>query len=364
MALLNPSDFREIVSGRDRGFKAAAWRALFAAIEPFYSAAVRYRNWRYDTGRSAIARVEVPVVSVGNLTLGGTGKTPMVEWLARWFLDRGVRVVLVSRGYGAVEGHTNDEAKELQEKLPEVPHLQNPERRLAAREAIDRFGAQLILLDDAFQHRRLARDLDIVLVDALDPFGCEHVFPRGMLREPLTGFARAHVIALSRADAVDALTRKRIRDRIGQYNASALWLELSHAPRALRSAGGMQMPLEKLAHQRLLAFCGIGNPAGFRHALESCGYSVVAFREFPDHHHYGAADLEELARLAETSGAEAIVCTHKDLVKIPQAVMDVRPVWALEIGLQVLGGADDLQRRLEVLAAQAQASVGKPPVEL
>lgn len=364
MALLNPSDFREIVSGRDRGFKAAAWRALFAAIEPLYAAAVRYRNWRYDTGRSAIARVEVPVISVGNLTLGGTGKTPMVEWLARWFLDRGIRVVLVSRGYGAVEGQTNDEAKELQDKLPEVPHLQNPERRVAAREAIDRLGAQLILLDDGFQHRRLARDLDIVLVDALDPFGCGHVFPRGMLREPLTGFARAQVIALSRADAVDAQARQRIRDRIRQYNPSAVWLELSHAPRALRSAGGTQVPLEKLAQQRLLAFCGIGNPAGFRHALESCGYTLVAFREFPDHHQYGSADREELASLAQASGAESLVCTHKDLVKIPQAAIDARPIWALEIGLQVLGGADDLQSRLEVLAAQAHASVGKPPAEL
>lgn len=354
--MIDPTEFREIVSGRRRGIKAAAWRGLFSAIEPFYSAAVRYRNWRYDTGRVVMARVEVPIVSVGNLTLGGTGKTPMVEWLARWFLDRGVRVVLVSRGYGAADGRANDEAKELHDKLPDVPHLQNPERRLAAREAIDRFGAQLILLDDGFQHRRLARDLDIVLVDALDPFGCEYVFPRGMLREPLAGFARAHVIALSRADAVDEATRRAIQARVQSINPTAIWLELSHAPRALRDSIGEHAPLDQLTNKRLLAFCGIGNPAGFRHALDSCGYHLAGFREFSDHHAYNTADLTQIDREAEVLAADALVCTHKDLVKIAQPTIGPRSLWALEIGLEILAGRAEIAKKLDVLARQALES--------
>ena len=355
--MLSPSEFREIISGRRRGIGASLWRGLFSAIEPVYSAAVRYRNWRFNTGRTPITRVEVPVVSVGNLTLGGTGKTPMVEWLARWFLDRGVRVAIVSRGYGAGQGQENDEAKELHQKLPAVPHLLSPERAVGAREAIDRHGAQLIILDDGFQHRRLARNLDIVLVDAMEPFGFERVFPRGTLREPLAGFARAQVIALSRSDAVDEESRQALHDRVREHNPGAAWLELSHQPRGLRTGDGARMPLDHLLGKRLLAFCGIGNPAGFRHALLSCGYEVVDFREFPDHHAYRPADLTNLANWAEQAKADALICTHKDLVKLGQPSGGSRPTWALEIGLAISNGQADFETQLSVLASRA---LGRP----
>jgi tetraacyldisaccharide 4'-kinase len=314
---------------------------------------VRHRNRRFDAG-IGVERVEVPVISVGNLTLGGTGKTPMVEWLARWYEQRGVRVALVSRGYRAADGLQNDEAKELAEKLPGVPHVQNPKRVPGAREAIERHGAQLIVLDDGFQHRRLARDLDIVLVDALEPFGFERVFPRGMLREPLEGFVRAHVIALSRSDAVEAPARRAIHDRIRQYNPEALWLELVHQPRALRSGAGEIKPLEALAGRRLLAFCGIGNPAGFQHALDSCGYDVREFRAFPDHHAYTASDVEAMARTAARAKADAIICTHKDLVKVaalPGAGRALgQPLWALEVGMRIAAGQTEFEARLAMLA--------------
>ncbi|MFM7073908.1 MAG: tetraacyldisaccharide 4'-kinase, partial [Planctomycetota bacterium] len=168
-----------------RGFIAVLLRGVFGLAERPYAWAVAARNRSYDSGRSPINRVDVPVVSVGNLSVGGTGKTPLVAWLAQWFLERGVRVVLVSRGYGAAAGETNDEARELAIRLPNVPHLQNRYRHAAAQRAIEQHDAQLILLDDAFQHRRLHRDLDIVLLDGLDPFGGERLLPRGLLREPL-----------------------------------------------------------------------------------------------------------------------------------------------------------------------------------
>ena len=131
----------------------------------------------------------MPVISVGNITTGGTGKTPMVAWLARWFRNQDVRVALVSRGYRAEAEGQNDEARELATLLPDVPHLQNPDRVAAARIAIDELETQLIILDDGFQHRRIHRDLEIVLIDALQPFGFGHVLPRGLLREPLRGLA-------------------------------------------------------------------------------------------------------------------------------------------------------------------------------
>ena len=134
----------------------------------------------------------------------------MVRWLAQWFHNRGVRVAVVSRGYGAKVGNANDEALELRRLLPDVPHLENPDRVAAAREAVATLGCQAILLDDGFQHRRIARDLDIVLLDALAPFGFGHVFPRGTLREPLAGLRRADAVVLSRADLLDSSEREEI----------------------------------------------------------------------------------------------------------------------------------------------------------
>ena len=126
--MFGPSEFRALVSGQKRGVGAAFLRAAFRVLEVPYTAAVRWRNRRYDSGRAPVTRVDAPVVSVGNLTLGGTGKTPTVEWLARWFADRGVRVGLVSRGYGATSGRVNDEALELARNLPDVPHVQDADR--------------------------------------------------------------------------------------------------------------------------------------------------------------------------------------------------------------------------------------------
>ena len=180
--MLNPSEFRDLVSGRRRGIGASVLRAALRVAEVPYGLAMLWRNRRYDRDLARTHRVEVPVVSVGNLTLGGTGKTPMVEWIARHLRAQNVRVTLISRGYGAEAGAANDEALELEQKLPDVPHLQNPDRVAAARTAVDKLDCQLILLDDGFQHRRLGRDLDIVLLDALEPFGFGHVFPGGMLR--------------------------------------------------------------------------------------------------------------------------------------------------------------------------------------
>jgi tetraacyldisaccharide 4'-kinase len=194
-----------------------------------------------------------------------------------------VRVALISRGYGAANGSRNDEALELAEKLPRVPHLQNADRVVAARVAVQELGCQAIVLDDGFQHRRLRRDLDIVLMDALDAWGGGRVFPRGLLREPLSGLGRAHIVCLSRADLVDGDQRRAIRDRVQRLAPRADWVEAEHAPLVLRAATGIEVQPSTLAGVRVAAFCGIGNPPAFRRTLENLGYEVAAFREFPDH---------------------------------------------------------------------------------
>jgi tetraacyldisaccharide 4'-kinase len=329
-------------------------RGALRVAETPYKWAVRWRNRSYDRGRRPIEHVSVPVISVGNLTLGGTGKTPMIEWLACWFRGRGVRVTVISRGYGAEAGSRNDEALELEQKLPNVPHVQNPDRVAAARMAIEEFECQLILLDDAFQHRRIHRDLDIVLLDALEPFGFGYVFPRGTLREPIAGLRRADVVALSRANFASANERERIKATVIRHAPSALWVECNHAPRGLQAASGGTAELSALVGKPVAAFCGIGNPAGFRRTLEECGLNVAAFREFPDHFAYRRADVESLATWGSKLDIEAVLCTQKDLVKLGVDRLGHRPLWAVTIGLEIATGCREFEARLETITTMIQ----------
>jgi tetraacyldisaccharide 4'-kinase len=345
--MIDPNEFRSLVSGRRRGIAASAARCLLRAAEVPYTLAVNWRNRQFDHDASKTHRVSVPVVSVGNLTLGGTGKTPMVKWLARWFRDRGVRVAIVSRGYGASTGRQNDEALELAKALPDVPHVQNPDRVAAAARALREFDAQLIVLDDGFQHRRLARNLDIVLLDALEPFGFDHVFPRGTLREPILGLQRAHVVCLSRADVISASERDAIRSRVAQLAPHIVWCEIIHAASGLVNSAGETKPLSSLAAQRVAAFCGIGNPLGFQHTLTSTGCEIAAWRAFSDHHPYSAPDLAALTAMATGAKASLAICTQKDLVKVSQTTLGDVPLWAVTIEMRFQAGQNEFEKALE-----------------
>jgi tetraacyldisaccharide 4'-kinase len=353
--MFGPAEFRELVSGRRNGLAGAAMRGVLRAGEVPYSLAVRWRNRRYDTSRAAVHRAGVPVISVGNLTLGGTGKTPMVKWLSRWWRQKSVRVAIVSRGYRAAAGQQNDEALELRQSLPDVPHVQGRDRVAAARRARDEFHSELIVLDDGFQHRRLGRDLDIVLLDALEPFGFDHIFPRGTLREPVSGLRRAQAVCLSRADAVSADEREAIRRRVAAVAPQAVWCEAAHAAAALVNAAGKQQPIGAFAGRRVAAFCGIGNPAGFRHTLSAIGCEVAAWRAFADHHAYSPADLDSLSALAGDSRADALVCTEKDLVKLDRTNLGGRPLWAVAIEMQFLAGQDAVEELLARAGPQQKA---------
>ncbi|MDX1964304.1 MAG: tetraacyldisaccharide 4'-kinase [Pirellulales bacterium] len=373
--MLDPQEFQNIISGRRRGWGGTLWRTGFALAEWPYAIAMRLRNLAYDLGVSRISRVEVPVISVGNLTLGGTGKTPCVAWLARWFRERNVRVAIISRGYGAGGDSRNDEARELEEQLPDVPHLQNPDRVAAALLAIEEFGTQLLILDDAYQHRRIARDLNLLIVDATDPYGSRHVFPRGMLREPLSGASRAQAILLTKADQVPAETRKNIARHYQALAPHAIWCETRHQPLRLLRADGQTADLKLLNNQSVGAICAIGNPAAFRQTLIDCHAHVRDMRIFPDHHRYTRADVEslgdwasqldlgtagqgthEMLGIAGPASSGTLVCTHKDLVKLGMTELGGKPLWALAIGLEFLSGEEELLRLLEPLVERITAS--------
>jgi tetraacyldisaccharide 4'-kinase len=347
--------FRDLVSGRRKGLAAQSLLALLAAAEPPYAWAVRRRNTRFDLDPAATVRVPAPVVSVGNLTVGGTGKTPFVAWLAQWFRGQGVAVTLISRGYGARPGLPNDEALELAARLRGVPHLQNPDRVAAARQALAAEPRQVLVLDDAFQHRRLARDLDIVLLDALAPFGFGRLLPRGLLREPVESLARAQVIALSRSDALAPDERQAIEHRVQQLAPRAAWLEVVHRPTQLVAASGQTRAPAELAGLPVAAFCGIGNPEGFRHSLAACGFVVSDLWPLPDHCPYSPFHLRQLARwLDQQPQVKHVVCTRKDLVKLDRDELAGRQLWALDIELEITRGAGELIALLAPLAQRAQ----------
>jgi len=343
---LNATTYQDLISGKRHGLSAAALRAFLGLVEVPYRWAVAHRNRQFDSKRREIVQVEVPVISVGNLTLGGTGKSPFVAWIARFLREQGIRVTIVSRGYGVSAGSRNDEALELEQRLPDVPHVQNRDRVAAARVAIDELDCQAIVLDDGFQHRRLARDLDIVLLDACEPFGWNHLVPRGYLREPPANLARAQVVALSRADVVDSERRRQIHAEAQRLAPAALWIETRHAPEYWLSASGREMPLGELQGKRVAALAGIGNPAGFKHTLATSGLEVVEFREFPDHHPYAREDVQSLITWADNLDVEAIVCTHKDLVKLGVDRLGRRPLWALVVGLEILSGQSEFAAKL------------------
>jgi tetraacyldisaccharide 4'-kinase len=356
MSLLPDAEtFRRLVDGTTRGPAATAARTVLSAASAPYRLAVAARTLAYDHRWLRISSAPVPVVSVGNLTLGGTGKSPLVGWLARTLSDAGRRPAIVSRGYAARGGtclarsRASDEGREFALTLPHVPHLAHPLRLRAALEAAACHAADVVVLDDGFQHRRLARDLEIVAVDATDPLGGGRLFPRGLLREPVGALRRADCIVLTRCDRVDPNESSRIRTELERSCgglAGVTWVESCHAPAGLRSVDGTLLQPSFLEGRRVLAVCGIGNPRQFRRGLEDLGAVVADHLEFADHHPYRPADAAAMLRRAVDSRSELIVTTLKDLVKIDPAAIIGVPLLALEVRLRILSGEDDLRGRL------------------
>lgn len=327
----------EIVSGRRSGAVASICRVGLSMLTPFYAAAIQLRNRSFDRRWRQTSGVAAKVISIGNLTAGGTGKTPTVAWVVRTLERIGVTPAIISRGYGG-RGGVNDEKLVLDQLVPGVSHLLNPNRVAAAQELMSRAESdrpQAIVLDDAFQHRQIARDLDLVLIDCLNPWGFGYLLPRGLLREPLQSLERASCVLLTRCDQVDEGTRQRIQEAIRRWTSVPILMS-SFQPTRLINAGGNGRPIDDLQKRHVAAFCGIGNPMGFRRTLTSFGVAIPdeRFRVYPDHHLYQQDELQEIGRWARSVHAECLVATQKDLVKIPHLSLNDIPLWAVEIALK------------------------------
>jgi tetraacyldisaccharide 4'-kinase len=352
--MLSAEAYRALVRGETRGLWPSLQRLGLWAVSVPYRWATRLRNGLYDGGWKRIHRAKIPVVSVGNLTLGGTGKTPCVEYVARHYRELDLRVAILSRGYGSRVSR-NDEALVLQENLPDVPHLQGGDRVALAQRAVQELESEVLVLDDGFQHRRLARDLDLVLVDATEPWGQGYLFPRGLLRETPRGLRRAGVVVLTRCDLVEDSVRRCLRQRIGRFAPNAPVVETSHRPVELVNSK-RKAPLELLRQRPLAAFCGIGNPEAFRVTLTRLGGQVRAFRTYPDHHAYTRTDVEDLCAWARQQEDGLVVTTQKDLVKLRLAQLGDQDLWALRIRFTVEAGQDVLERRLREVVSGSRVS--------
>jgi tetraacyldisaccharide 4'-kinase len=277
-----------------------------------------------------------------------------VEYIARYYREHDVRVAILSRGYGTESG-PNDEALVLEENLPDVPHLQGPDRVALAQAAMDELETELLVLDDGFQHRRLARDLDIVLIDATAPWGHGYLLPRGLLREPVSSLQRASVILLTRCDQVEPTAKSELARFIHRRAPQVPVVETTHRPLDLCNSEGAVLPLTALKSSQVAAFCGLGNPRAFHRTLTDIGATLSAFRTYPDHHAYTRADVDDLHDWTRSLPQESlIVTTQKDLVKLRLSALGDCSLWSLRIRLHVEAGEDVLMRKLRSVLAPGE----------
>lgn len=326
-------------------------RVLLMPLAGVYGAAIAVRNRRFDRPGAAL-RAAVPVISVGNLTTGGTGKTPFVAMLVRRLMALGRTPAILTRGYGATAGQRADEVAEHEETLA-VPVIVNPDRVAGAATATGEHGADCLVLDDGFQHRRLARDLDIVLIDALDPWGGGALLPAGRLREPVTSLSRAGLVVMTRANQVPADVLDTIRQRIERTTDAPVATSAVRAEQITFLDGRTAGP-ETLGFHSVLPVCGLGNPGTFLRLVQRWGGHVCAPLRFRDHHRYRASDRRRIAARARRDHADLVLTTRKDWGKLAPLWTEVRADGApelarLDIALEMTDGADTLDRLLSEL---------------
>lgn len=337
------------------------WQALRVALWPLavvYGLAARLRTDLYRRGICTHKRLGGTVLSVGNLTVGGTGKTPMVLWLAEKLIAEGHRPAILTRGY---RGGTHrdarglpasDEAALLRERLGARAQLGVGKDRYESGRTLERHGAMWFILDDGFQHLALARDADIVLLDASDPFGGGKLLPAGGLREPRSALARADVVVITRAERAPA-----VEELVRRFTRAPIFYAQTELEAVLRvPALAVEWPLADRAAARLFAFCGIGNPPAFFDDLRRWGFTVAGERRFGDHHRYSSAEVAALERAADSAGADAMICTEKDVFNLRDAVPGRLPVYACRIRLAI---ADAGGFWSAILSAVSRHGVGK-----
>jgi tetraacyldisaccharide 4'-kinase len=362
----------ELISGQRRGKRAAVARFCLFLLSNVYAAAVKVRRVLYDFRLLRDSTLGVQVIAIGNLTVGGTGKTPVVEKFARELKEQGREVAILSRGYRSkppplskrlidkllfredrtpprvvsdgksllLDSETaGDEPYMLASNLKDVIVLVDKDRVKSGRYAIEKFGCDTLLLDDGFQYWRLAgRRRDIVLIDCQSPFGNEHLLPRGTLREPVTHVARASTIFLTKSDGQTA----GLRARIAKHNPGAGIIECVHSPLYFEDVfTGERKDLDFLKTRKVASLSGIAQPESFERSLVNLGAELVYSKRFADHHRFTQQEVLNVINRSKKRQAECILTTQKDAVRFPKLDRRDLPMYFMRVEIKILSGAKD-----------------------
>ena len=364
----------EVISGERRDFKAKSTRAILFGGSKLYQVGVKIHRWLINVRVLRDKTLGVQVITIGNLTVGGTGKTPVVEKFARELCDAGRNVAILSRGYRSKpqpfhqlllnkillrEDQTpprvvsdgksllldsemaGDEPYMLASNLKDVVVLVDKDRVKSGRYAIEKFGCDTLLLDDGFQYWRLrGRRHDVVLIDRQQPFGNEHLIPRGTLREPPSHLARAQTIFITKSDGNTA----ELRGRIAKLNPAAAVIECVHHPLYLEDVfTGERHGLELLRGKKAASLSGIAQPESFEQSLVKLGAELVYAKRFADHHRFTQQEILNVINRAKKRQADTIVTTQKDAVRFPKIDRRDLPIYFMRVEIQIISGAKDFQ---------------------
>ena len=367
---MNQQYYRKLISGQSNSLSASLLRSFLGAAAGGYSTVIRLRNFLYSKGWLKIHRANAIVFSVGNITAGGTGKTPLVIWLCNK-ITKNYGCAILTRGYKTRRAscvmrrakkirdtryairNTIDEPAILAESCPDAKVIVNPDRVAAAAEAVSKFGAKVLVMDDGFQHRRLGRDLDIVTIDSTSPFGYGKMLPAGLLREPIDALKRADVVVITRCDQTGEAELSQIEKKLQSINPDMIIARAIHAPVCAKSLDNRQIGLEELQDKKVLAFCGIGNPEAFLNTIKGLGAEIVGSKIYNDHYNYTANDIAQISQQAERLKTDLILTTEKDRTKI---ILDSQfstlnsqqmPLAYLAVELKFIAGEDKITRLIE-----------------
>jgi len=357
----------QLSHGEDNGIIDWCVLALLRVLSVLYEAGVRLKLACYSVGILPKTQLDCCVISIGNITVGGTGKTPTAQKVALMIQKMGYRVVILNRGYrshweekiGVVSDgkkiymtayEAGDEAFLMAKQLPGIPVVIGKERAITGQFAVDKFQAEVLILDDGYQHWQLYRDLDVVLVDTLNMFGNGCILPRGTLREPLSNLSRAGLFLLTKCDQSSPISRATLCDTLNQYAPAAPIAESIHKPCDFieiadwyKNDMTKALPLDVLHGKSVMVFSAIGNPSSFEQTMNAEGLNIVEAIRYPDHHDYGMVEMQYIMDRALNKGVKALVTTGKDAVKIPTEFIylyrDV-PLYILDMEIQITSGEE------------------------
>lgn len=357
----------QVAHGPNTTFTGWVLLSFLRVLSYLYEFGVRCKLSVYKAGIQKSVKLPCCVISIGNITVGGTGKTPTAQKMAAIIQKMGYKVVILNRGYRSHWGkeigvvsdgskifmtayEAGDEAYLMAKTLPGIPVIIGKNRAVTGKYAVEKLNAEVIIMDDGYQHWHLERDLDVVLVDTLNMFGNGCVLPRGTLREPLQNLDRGDMFLFTKTDQSSILSRMQLRETIERYNGRAPIIESIHHPKNFveiadwyKGIGQNGKGLEELKDKDVMVFSAIGNPSSFEQTLSSIGLNILEAVRYPDHHDYGMLEMQYISERASSKKAVAMVTTAKDAVKIPtEFIYSAReiPLYILNMDIQITDGME------------------------